>query len=381
MKNLALFGISNSVLIIDDDNVEISNLNRQAFFYEENKGLSKAKVSCDSAKEINNDLKCNYINKKNKDIFNKNYFSRVDFILGVIDLQEGNYYLMKQCELIEKILIKDGTKGASEKAEIFIPNMTCSFNDIKYIEEKEEKMPSCTRREFPGKIEDCIGNARDLFDEYFITSIADFMNLMLNENNNDQIKAEIECPMNRFNYFYKIICIIKLDNKNEIEFIQIALKKFYKLFIEDIRNIYKYHPLNDTDESKIFWNDKIIPTELKFDIKDDICNNFLFSFIKILADLLNLDIPLVKNITIFHQKLNEKLKDKKNINEITNKSIITNPEILYNKIISIKVELLNDRQLFRKIKKIKTINFEKNIPEFYHIQFFHSLANLKAKTY
>ena len=59
---------------------------------------------------------------------------------------------MKQCELIEKILIKDGTKGASEKAEIFIPNMTCSFNDIKYIEEKEEKMSSCTRREFPGKL-------------------------------------------------------------------------------------------------------------------------------------------------------------------------------------------------------------------------------------
>ena len=43
LKNLALFGISNSVLIIDDDNVEISNLNRQAFFYEEHKGLKKLK--------------------------------------------------------------------------------------------------------------------------------------------------------------------------------------------------------------------------------------------------------------------------------------------------------------------------------------------------
>ena len=74
-----------------------------------------------------------------------------------------------------------------------------------------------------------------------------------------------------------------MDNQNEIEneLIQIALKKFYQLFIEDIKKIYKYHPLNDTDESKIFWNNKRIPTEIKFDIKDDLCNNFLFSFIKI----------------------------------------------------------------------------------------------------
>ena len=391
LKNLALFGISNSVLIVDDDNIEISNLNRQVLFHEEHKGLSKAKVSCDSAIEINSDLKSNYVSKrispKNKDIFNKNYFSEVDFVLGAIDSQEGNYYLMKQCELIEKIFIKGGTKGASGKAEIFIPNMTCSFNDLKYIEEKEEKLPSCTRREFPGKIEDCIDNARDLFDEYFITSIADFMEFMLDENNvnNEKIKSEIECSMNRFNSFYKIICLIKFENKNEIEneLIQIALKKFYQLFTEDIKNIYKYHPLNDTDESKIFWNNKRVPIELKFDMNSDLCINFLFSFIKIYADILNLDIPLIKNITIFCQKLNETIMDDKNNNnnKMIDESLITNREVSYNRIISIKAQLLNDAQLFGKIKNIKSINFEKDIPELYHIQFVHSLANLKAKTY
>ena len=168
LKNLTLFGISKSVLIVDDDKKEISNLNRQVLFQEEYKGLSKAKVSCISAKKINNDLKCNYIYKrispKNKDIFNKNYFSKVDFILGAIDSQQGNYYLIKQCELFEKILIKEGTKGEGGKKELFNPNMTCSYNDIKFIEEKEDKLPSCTRRKFPLKIEDCIENERDLFD-------------------------------------------------------------------------------------------------------------------------------------------------------------------------------------------------------------------------
>ena len=391
LKNLALFGISNSVLIIDDDNIEISNLNRQFLFHEEHKGLSKAKVSCDSAKEINDDLKCDYINKrispKNKDIFNKNYFSKVDFILGAIDSQEGNYYLAKQCELFEKILIKGGTKGASGKAEIFIPNMTCSFNDIKYIEEIEEKLPSCTRREFPGKIEDCIDNARDIFEDFFITSINDFVGFMLNKNdmNNEIIKSEDESSNKRLNHFYKIIILIKSKIIGEVEneLILIAMERFNQLFTEDIKKIYKLHPLNDTDESKIFWTGKRIPSELKFEINNALCTTFLFSFIKIYVDILNLDIPFIKNINIFKQKLSEKLTDLKNnnINEIPDNNIITNPEILYNKIKSIKDELKNDHQLFERIKSIKLINFEKDMPELYHVQFVHTLANLKAKIY
>jgi ubiquitin-activating enzyme E1 len=99
LKNLALFGIANSVLVIDDDNIEISNLNRQFLFHEEHKGFSKAEIACNSAKEINNDLKCNYMRKrigpKNKDIFNSSYFKNIDFVLGAIDSQKGNYYLMK----------------------------------------------------------------------------------------------------------------------------------------------------------------------------------------------------------------------------------------------------------------------------------------------
>lgn len=55
--------------------------------------------------------------------------------------------------------------------------MTCSYNDIKFVEE-EEKQTSCTRREFPGKIEDCLDNSRDLFDEYFVTIINDILNIL-----------------------------------------------------------------------------------------------------------------------------------------------------------------------------------------------------------
>ena len=68
----------------------------------------------------------------------------------------------------------------------------------------------------------------------------------------------------------KIIYLI--ENSNEIgnQLIQIAFEKFYKLFIEDIQNIFKKHPINDSDESKIFWNNKKIPKEMKLNLKDSL---------------------------------------------------------------------------------------------------------------
>ena len=380
LKNLALLGISNSVLVIDDDNIEISNLNRQFLFHEEHKGLSKSEIACNSAKEINSDLKCNYLSKriepKNKSIFNKSYFENVDFVLGAIDSQKGNYYLVKQCELFEKIFIKGGTKGAQGKVEIFIPNLTRSYNDLEHIEEIEEKSPSCTRRQFPSKIEDCIDNARDIFDEYFMTIFVDFL-LIMDEKND--IKKE-ELSIEKYNLINEIISFIKINNNIEMEnkLIRFGLQEYHKLFVEEILNIYNLYPLNDTEESKQFWNSKRIPIELKFDLTDILCVNFVFYFIKIFTTVLGIDTNVTKNISVFKGKLTQILNDK-NIYNV--KESLTNIDNCYQKLILNKKDILNDSETLAKIKKIKFINFEKDIMELGHIQFVHSLANLKAKSY
>lgn len=418
LKNLALFGISNSgtVLIIDDDNIEISNLNRQFLFHEKDKGKSKACIACKSAKEINNDINCYYIPKRispeNKDIFNKSYFKNVDFILGAIDSNQGNYYLVKQCELYEKIFIKGGTAGTEGKVETFIPQKTCSYNNIKYYEVEEEKLPSCTRREFPRKIEDCIDNARDLFDEYFVTFIEDFLKLINNEEK--LLKLEVENSINKFNVIINFINLIKNENnknkgnkinkfleffkkkvdekndtkkdkKNQIskELVKFGIKEFEKLFIYEIQNIYSKHPLNSTENSKSFWNNKRKPSELKFNIEDELCLNFLFSFLKITAKLLNIsfinDINLFKLQTI--QILDDINKEGNKRNYSNNFSVITDPEILYKNILENIKEIRNNTLLFNHFKNLQKIEFEKDIPELGHIQFIHSYSNLKAKSY
>jgi molybdopterin/thiamine biosynthesis adenylyltransferase len=124
IKIISLLGIT-SCLVIDDDSIEISNLNRQFLFHEENKGKNKALIPSKSAKDINPDCNYEYLNKRispeNKNIFNKSYFSKVNFVLDAIDSSQGNYYLSRQCELYEKILIKGATGGPCGKAQTFIP--------------------------------------------------------------------------------------------------------------------------------------------------------------------------------------------------------------------------------------------------------------------
>ena len=424
LKNLALLGIKNngSVFVIDDDNIEISNLNRQVLFHEEDKGKSKAYIACKSAKEINNEFNCNFISKRicpeNKNIFNDSHFEKVDFVLGAIDTKMGNYYLAKQCELFEKIFIKGGTGGPCGKIESFIPNMTCSYNDMKYGENTLEKLPSCTRREFPGKIEDCIDNSRDLFEEYFVILISDFLKII---NEKEKLyKLEVENSIDRFNilnkilYFFingnkklikkgkisgflqnalKFLGIKKQNEENfdenlEKQFIEFGLEEFNKLFIQNIEKIFSEHPLNETEESKQFWQNKKIPSKLEFDIENEECLTFLFTFLKIISQLIKIN--FVDNKQYFKIKVkevlnNSKLKDKgrKDIYNEKNQilSYITDPQILYKKTLDNINEIKKQTLLLNKIRTLKEIDFEKDIPELGHVEFIHSFANLKAKTY
>ena len=409
LKNLALLGID-SGLVIDDDNIEISNLNRQFLFHEEHKGKSKALIASNAAKEINKYCKIDYISKRispeNKNMFNSSYFNNVDFVFGAIDSFQGNYYLSRQCELYNKIFIKGATGGPCGKSQSFIPEMTCSYNDIPSVPdvEDEEKLPSCTRREFPGKIEDCLDNARDLFDEYFVTIIDDILKLF--DPNEKLLQLEVKGTMDKFNIINKYFYFIKLEkNKknekdgdtkiktkkfgifktqeneaiNDIEkqFIKFGILEFEKLFTTNIKQIYITHPVNETEESQNFWMNKRKPTELSFDINDELSITFLFHFLNICSKLLN--ISFNNDISSFKAKLSEIILQPQNIEE--NLININNEEILYNKIINEINEFKKDNILYEFIKNLKKINFEKDISELGHVQFIYTYANLKAKSY
>jgi len=61
IKSYALMGIGcgneGMVHVTDDDNIEMSNLNRQFLFRSEHIGRSKSQIACLIGKEMNRDLK------------------------------------------------------------------------------------------------------------------------------------------------------------------------------------------------------------------------------------------------------------------------------------------------------------------------------------
>lgn len=60
IKAFALMGLGCSengrVSVTDNDNIEVSNLNRQFLFRKNNVGHSKSQVACEIAKDMNNTL-------------------------------------------------------------------------------------------------------------------------------------------------------------------------------------------------------------------------------------------------------------------------------------------------------------------------------------
>lgn len=94
-------------------------------------------------------------------------------------------------------------------------------------------------------------------------------------------------------------------------------------------------------------------------------------------------ISLINDINTFKEKINIILleTDKENLNKYKS---IKNTKILLDMFLTEKNECLNNDKLLEKLMNLKPILFEKDIPELvhiFHIQFIHSISNLKAKSY
>lgn len=90
-------GIGN-IIVIDNDTVDITNLNRQALAYQSTIGKSKVDVAFAISQNINPDCKVTkyqmFLNKDNIDsVFN----GKIDFVIDAIDTIESKKLIIKKC--------------------------------------------------------------------------------------------------------------------------------------------------------------------------------------------------------------------------------------------------------------------------------------------
>ena len=410
LKNLAMMGFSssdnNKIIVTDNDNIEISNLNRQFLFNKNNVGRSKSKCACFEAKKMN--PSCNFEDKQllvhsgTENVFNTKFWESQNFVLNAVDNIKARHYIDSQTTLFKIPLIETATEGLKAHCQIIIPYLTQNYSEREYNQEEENNTNthSCTLKQFPYLVEHCIEWGKLHFEKYFNRDIESLMNVFLdinktiNELNRKDLKSKLN-KLKKYIWFFEILNIY-YDEKNEKKLIENIMRKsievFYKLFNIKIKRILDLYPKDFiTEDGNYFWSGtKRAPNILEYDINDKLSFEFMKSFIILFLNSLNLNLSKynindinfdeeLKNIYLkdFSKKImdSNKIKDKNYTDNQINEEIKT-----YEKIFQEKVMIIKNKSWF-KIESINPIIFEKDNDSNHHIEFINSCSNLRAKNY
>ena len=93
VKGFALMGVgvnkANSVVVTDNDNIEVSNLNRQFLFRNSHVGSSKSDVACKQCRDINPMFKPMSVNSlvspDTEERFNDVFWEAQDIVVNAVD--------------------------------------------------------------------------------------------------------------------------------------------------------------------------------------------------------------------------------------------------------------------------------------------------------
>lgn len=174
IKAFSLMGLgcgpNGYVSCTDNDNIEVSNLNRQFLFRKNNVGHSKSEVACQIAKDNNKSLNVKdfqtRVGEDTEEVFNDTFWDGLDFIVNAVDNIHARLYVDRKCVWHCKPLLESGTLGTKANTQMVVPHKTQCYGDSQ--DPPEESIPMCTLRNFPNQIEHCIEWGRDLFNKFFV---------------------------------------------------------------------------------------------------------------------------------------------------------------------------------------------------------------------
>lgn len=142
----------------DNDNIEVSNLNRQFLFRSEHVGEPKSKIACQTGREMNDELVVtdyqNLVGTETEGLFNDQFWDGLNLVVNAVDNQKARKYIDSRCVWFKKPLLESGTEGTKANSQVIIPFLTQSFSESK--DPEQETIPMCTLRNFPNQIEHTI---------------------------------------------------------------------------------------------------------------------------------------------------------------------------------------------------------------------------------
>ena len=145
LKNLALFGVGN-IVIVDYDTIEYSNLTRSILFRPDDadKGYHKAEVAAKRLQEINPTIKVQAICGDLSSGVGLGVYRRVDVVIGCLDGVWARILLNRQCFRVNKIFIDGGIgdlDGYVSGYQLDKNCYECHLSEKEKMNAKTSKMP------------------------------------------------------------------------------------------------------------------------------------------------------------------------------------------------------------------------------------------------
>ena len=402
LKNFAMMGCCTSensqFVVTDNDNIEISNLNRQFLFQKDDIGQPKSIIAARTVKEMNPSFKVEGIaakvSKETEEVFNEEFWEKQNIIIFGVDSDEARKYLDSKVILYQKNAIDTGTLGTKAISQIIIPNQTKTYIDRAPTEEKKT-IPACTLRSFPSLIEHCIEFERDTFYGFFGNIINEVKGFFIDYNRFKQnIKRERspKFQLNKLNLLKTYIDIVVTKDINKM--CNFAIKSYTNNFDRNIQDLLiTYPPDYKTKEGLDFWKgSKRMPHPIHFDPNIDLCLNYVIKFVQILSHCLGVKLTKEQLSSGNIKNICSSIKVPEFVIIANNKDLNEKKEIDVNKIeIEQKEAQEKIDELIKELDKIKREDFdtkllnpeefEKDHDENGHIDFIHFASNLRARNY
>lgn len=135
LKNLALMGIGN-IFIVDFDTIEDANLSRSVLFRASDNGRLKAEVAAERVKELNPDVKVEFVNGDVTKDIGLGVFRRMDVIIGCLDNRDARLFTNRACWKVNKPWVDGAIQEMDGMARTFIPSngacYECTLTDQDY---------------------------------------------------------------------------------------------------------------------------------------------------------------------------------------------------------------------------------------------------------
>lgn len=286
VKAMALMGLAcgpnGSVTVTDNDNIDVSNLNRQFLFRQPDVGHPKGERACAKAKIMNPDLKVTvhqaFVSPDTEDLFNDDFWDSLDFVVNAVDNIKARLYVDRQCVWYEKPLLESGTLGTKANSQMIVPHKTQAYGDSQ--DPPEESIPMCTLRNFPNQIEHCIEWGRDQFNTLFCSRVQDAGEFLkgpdafVAQSRMNNTSAGVRTQL------HDIAELVNLKKTGDLtRVVKEARDIFNSNYDHSIRDLKALFPDNHTDSSgHLFWSGpKRSPQPVSFDFNDEVHLNFVWT--------------------------------------------------------------------------------------------------------